>query len=206
MSPTARKGTVALQSPSSCHIPVLTPCPHSTLPLLPPCALSSGNNLLTWSLRCPGQWPWPLSPLLSPRARQRPELPCSKGSYLAVLCQQLDVAVIDLLHLVQLAAAHLPLDDVPVVDLGAQLPGQDRQGLPLWRQIIEDLRKEKAKRVLGRRNRETQQRDRARVKAAVQGAQEDADFHEAEEEKTTRTEQDFSGCCAQRAHSLHLVS
>lgn len=78
-----------------------------------------------------------------------------RDPYLAVLCQQLDVVLIDLLHLLQLAAAQLPLDDVPVVDFGAQLPGQDCQGLTLWRQIIEDLGKGKAKRVLGRRNRET---------------------------------------------------
>lgn len=136
--------------------------------------------------------------------------PGSKGSYLAVLCQQLDVVPIDLLHLPQLAAAQLPLDDVPVVDLGAQLPGQDCQGLTLWRQIIEDLGKGKAKRVLGRRNRETEQRGRAGVKAAVQGAQEDADFQDTEqmvrEKKQSGQSMDFSGFSAEQADSLHLIT
>lgn len=134
----------------------------------------------------------------------------SKGSYLAVLCQQLDVVLIDLLHLLQLATAQLPLDDVPVIDFGAQLPGQDCQGFTLWRQIIEDLGKGKAKRVLGRRNRETRQRDRAGVKAAVQGAQEDADFHGTEQmvrkEKPPGQSMDFSGCSAEGAVSLNLIT
>lgn len=156
----------------------------------------------------------PFSPLvLSCPAKPRAFLhgtPGSKGSYLAVLCQQLDVVLIDLLHLLQLATVQLPLDDVPVIDFGAQLPGQDCQGFTLWRQIIEDLGKGKAKRVLGRRNRETRHRDRAGVKAAVQGAQEDADFHGTEQmvrkEKQPGQSMDFSGCSAEGAVSLNLIT
>lgn len=131
--------------------------------------------------------------------------PGSKGSYLAVLCQQLDVVLIDLLHLLQLAAAQLPLDDVPVVDLGAELPGQDCQGLTLWRQIIEDLGKGKAKRVLGRRNRETQQRDKAGVKTAVQGAEEDADFHDAEQMVRKETQPGQSRISLAALHREHTA-
>lgn len=81
---------------------------------------------------------------------QAPGPPSPRHTYLAVLCQQVDVFLIDFLHLLQLAAAQLPLGDVSVVDFGAQLPGQDSQGFSLWREGVEDLRKGKAKRVLRR--------------------------------------------------------
>lgn len=46
-----------------------------------------------------------------------------QSTHLAVLRQQVDVVLVDLLHLLQLAAAQLPLGEVSVVDFGAQLPG-----------------------------------------------------------------------------------
>lgn len=91
-----------------------------------------------------------LSPLCCSVTRRPQDPPLPGVTYLAVLCQQVDVVLIDLLHLLQLAAAQLPLGDVSVVDFGAQLPGQDSQGFSLWREGVEDLRKGKAKRVLRR--------------------------------------------------------
>ena len=46
-----------------------------------------------------------------------------RRAYLGILCQQVDVVLIDLLHLLELATVQLPLGEVFVVDFGAQLPG-----------------------------------------------------------------------------------
>lgn len=132
-------------------------------------------------------------------------LSCPRHAYLAVLCQQLDVALIDHPQLLQLTTAQLPPGDISVVDFGAQLLGQDSQGFSLWRQSVEHLRKEKAKRVL-RREEQKDGAERAGVKAPVQGAWEDACSHGAEQMMRKETcpgqSRGFSGCSAQGAERV----
>jgi len=96
----------------------------------------------TWALCLRGGGQMASRRLRSAALTHRPqERPSPRCTHLAVLRQKVDVVLIDLLHLLQLAAAQLPLRDVPVVDFGAQLPGQDSQGFSLWREGVEDLRR-----------------------------------------------------------------